>query len=326
MSVRTTAADRYRRILAMVPWIAERDAPTLEEVSAHFDITVKQLMDDLDVVLMVGIPPYSPGDFIDVSYESGHIDLRLGDLFTRPLQLNATEALTILTSSTALRAAEADDSGPIARALTKLQVALGVPDGSIEVSLGEADRATLATLREAVNHRRRIEIDYYSSNSDTTSTRRVDPTRLYATQGNWYVAGWCHQAAAMRVFRVDRIRRVELTAEGFEPPTDVPEATAFTAHDQMPRVAFDVEADTRLPWAVARPETVEDLPDGRRRVVFAVGGDATLARLALELGDGARVVDPAWFAGRYDHVLGPDEVAAACSAAVERIRARYAAL
>ncbi|NLA36807.1 MAG: WYL domain-containing protein [Actinobacteria bacterium] len=323
MSTRTTAADRYRRILAMVPWIAQQHAPTLEAVAEHFDITVKELMADLDVVLMVGIPPYLPGDFIDVSYESGHVDLRLGDLFTRPLQLTATEALTILTSSTALRAAEADDSGPIARALAKLQVALGVPDGSIEISLGEADSAILAALRSAVDDRRQIEIDYYSSNSDTMSTRRIDPTRLYATQGNWYVAGWCHRAEALRVFRVDRIQRAALTDATFEPPSDVPEAVAFASHEQMPRVAFDLEAATRVPWDVARPESVEELGDGRRRAVFAVGGDATLARLVLQLGDGAQVVEPSRLDGDHERMLGPADVAAIRDAVVQRIRARY---
>ena len=323
MSTRTTAAERYRRILAMVPWIAEQDAPTLEAVAEHFDITVKQLMDDLDVVLMVGIPPYLPGDFIDVSYESGHIDLRLGDLFTRPLQLTATAALTILTSSTALRDAEADESGPIARALAKLQVALGVPDGSIEVTLGEADPSILGVLRSAMEEGRRVDIDYYSNHSDTTSTRRVDPNRLYATNGNWYMAGWCHRAEAMRVFRVDRIRGVSVTSESFEPPIDLPAAIDFAAHDEMPRVVFDLDASTRMPWAIARPDSVEELPDGRRRAVFAVAGDATLARLALELGQGAEVVDPSEFADKYVRVLDADDVAAARDAAVERIRARY---
>ena len=60
--------------------------------------------------------------------------------------------------------------------------------------------------------------------STTSRTRRgsgrsrvIDPEQVFVALGHWYVAAWDVTIDAERLFRVDRIRQVELTGEGFEP-------------------------------------------------------------------------------------------------------------
>lgn len=292
MRPRVTAGERYRRILAMIPWIAERDSPTIVEVCTHFGITEEELIADLDVVLMIGVPPYSPGDYIDVRYESGHIDLRLDDYFTRPLRLTATEALALLASGAGLRASEADPDGPISRALRKLQAALGVPDDSFEITLGPADAAILETLRTGLDQRHSVEIDYYTNRTDTSALRVIDPYRIYSAEGHWYVSGFCHRVDDLRLFRVDRIRAATATESTFDEPSVLPDTTLFAASAETPRIVLDVGPDARWATTSAHPDSVEDLGGGRSRVVLPVGGTAWLERLLIGLGDHATVVDP----------------------------------
>src|SRR5690606_12846416 len=77
---------------------------------------------------------------------------------------------------------------------------------------------------EAIDQQRRIEISYRSSDamgSDTSqiTRRQVDPYGL-ARLGPWYLVGYCHLREDMRTFRVDRIRRVDVTATEFRKPAD----------------------------------------------------------------------------------------------------------
>ena len=92
---RTTAADRARRILAIVPWVAERDGPTLTEISERFGVSQSELLADLDVVFMVGTPPYTPDSLIDVVVEDGRVWITLGDYFRRPMRLVPSAAETV---------------------------------------------------------------------------------------------------------------------------------------------------------------------------------------------------------------------------------------
>jgi proteasome accessory factor C len=159
------------------------------------------------------------------------------------------------------------------------------------VSLGGADASTLDALREGLQQHRQVEIDYYSYSTDENRRRRIDPYRVYATEGNWYVIGWCHHAEAERLFRVDRIRSAELLDDRFELPEELPEPTTYAGSGHDRHIALDV--DPRAQWiATYYPvDSVEARDDGKLRVVLAVGGDAWLERLLVRLGPDARVVD-----------------------------------
>lgn len=290
MSQRITSADRYRRILAMIPWIVEQGAPSLGDIAERFSITQDQVLADLDVVLLVGVPPYYPDDYIDVVYESDVVSVRLGDHFRRPLRLTATEALNVLIAGAGLAAAE-PENGPLSRAMGKLRVALGVPDGAIEVALGPADSEVLATLRSGQQESTSVEIEYYTAGTDTLSQRLIDPHRIYSAEGHWYVAGHCHRAADQRVFRVDRIRSAVASAAHFEVPVHVPEPTVFEADEAKRRLVLDLAADAHWMGTTARAEAVERFDDGRRRVTLAVGGRAWMERVLLEAGPDATIVD-----------------------------------
>ena len=62
MSPRAVAGAEIERILALVPWIVAHPGAHKTEIAQRFGITVDQLDDDLALVLMIGVPPYSPGN------------------------------------------------------------------------------------------------------------------------------------------------------------------------------------------------------------------------------------------------------------------------
>ncbi|MDH3296245.1 MAG: hypothetical protein OER95_18150, partial [Acidimicrobiia bacterium] len=80
---RITAADRLRRVLAVVPWIVANPGHAVSEVAARFGLSENDLLADLGVVFMVGLPPYSPDALIDVQIDDkGRVTIMLADYFS----------------------------------------------------------------------------------------------------------------------------------------------------------------------------------------------------------------------------------------------------
>jgi predicted DNA-binding transcriptional regulator YafY len=73
----------------------------------------------------------------------------------------------------------------------------------------------LDTIREAVNAKYTIEIEYLSLN-DELSQRELRPLGLFFWGKTWTLAAWCELRQGYRSFRVDRIQRVIVTDLTFE--------------------------------------------------------------------------------------------------------------
>jgi len=84
---RTKASDRVARMLAMIPWIASHDGPTVDEICERFQVDRRKLLDDLEVLSLVGVPPYTPDTLIEVTIEGDRVWLRFAEVFARPLHL-----------------------------------------------------------------------------------------------------------------------------------------------------------------------------------------------------------------------------------------------
>lgn len=294
MSPRALAGPEIQRILALVPWIVAHPDSPKSEIAARFGISVDQLDDDLALVLMIGVPPYSPGDYLDVEEDDdGHVSIRLADYFQRPLRLTPAEGLALLAAGRALLAVPGSDSeGPLATALAKLEDALDLP--GLVVDVGEP--AELAGVRNAVAAHQQLEIEYWSAGRDEITTRRIDPEVVFFATGEWYLGAYCHRARDERMFRVDRIRSVRPTGETFEPgATAFETGDVYTPRAEDARVTLELEPSAAWVAEAYPTESLTERPDGSLEIVLAVSESAWLERLLVRLGPDARVVAPESF-------------------------------
>ena len=290
---RAAADDRLRRILAVVPWVAAQDGPTLGEVCARFGYgSETELQEDLNLLFMCGVPPYTPDALIEVDVADGRVWIRYADWFARPLRLTAAEALSLVAGSTALLGAGAGDvEGPLARGLAKLADALGVTEEVVDVTFAAAPAGPLEVLRLAAEEHHQVEIEYYTYSRDERTTRVIDPHLVYAAAGQWYVAGFCHLAGADRLFRVDRVARARRLEARFAASATSVAPPVFDPSPADPVIVLQLEPGAAWVASQYPVESVEELGGGRLRVALRVSGDAWLARLLLRLGPEARVVE-----------------------------------
>lgn len=313
---RLAASERLQRLLSIVPWIVDHPGAAVADVCARFAISEPELLKAFDLLQFVGVHPFSPDALIDVVLEDGCVWLHLAQPFGRPLRLTPEEGLALVAAGRSMVGAPGVDAdGSLARGLAKLARSLGIADeGAVDVRLAdEVAPELLDRLRSAARDRHRVAIDYYSFARDEHTAREIDPYQVFADQGRWYVAAWCHRAEGERVFRLDRIGSAEVLDVVFEPPPTADRAGTFQPGPDSPHVVLDLEPDAR--WVVEHYpyERLEDLGDGRRRVTLAVTARPWLERLLLSLGPDAAVVE-------VDDRLGGPGVR---SAAAARVLRRY---
>ena len=92
-------AKRLTRILSVLPWIIEHDGAPTDDVVERFGYTnTAELVKDLHLVFMTGLPGYGPGDLIDVDVFEDEVFVTAADYFARPLRLTPPEALGLLAA------------------------------------------------------------------------------------------------------------------------------------------------------------------------------------------------------------------------------------
>jgi predicted DNA-binding transcriptional regulator YafY len=310
MSV-TGTTQRLSRLLAMVPWLLQRQGVPLGEAARHFEISEAQLVKDLELLFVCGTPGHLPDDLIEASWDSGRIFLDNADPISRPLRLGVDEAVALLAGLRTLADVPGlHDKDVLATVLDKLSTAAGEAAAradTLHVDLsGGAPEHVLAAARDAVRRRRRVRLLYLVPSRDETTDRDVDLMRVLNVGNRWYLEGWCHRAEGVRLFRVDRVLEITiLDREGTPPRSAVPRVGASgTEQDLFTPSADDllvtVELEPAARWVAEYypVDGVEELPEGRLRLQLRTASPEWLLRLALRLGGGMVVVEPAEVAER----------------------------
>ena len=312
------ASERLRRLLTVVPYLVRNQGTGVSDAAALFGMSEPELLADLDLLFVSGLPPYGPGDLIDVDIQDGRIWIGMADYFGRPLRLTRSEALAIYLRGTLLAGAPGFEEAPaLSSALAKLAQALG-PEalGELPERVGATGDGrtpdTLGELRRAAAERERLRIEYYAASGAETTQREIDPEEVFFAIGNWYVAAWDHRSDSERLFRADRIHATSRTGERFEPRgLQGAGRPLYTPGQDDVRVILRLGPEAR--WVAEYYETVREaeLDDGRLEVELPAGRLEWLERLLLRLWPDAEVVAPPELTGRVRELAG-------------RTRARYA--
>lgn len=298
--------DRLPRLLALVPYLMSHPGAQVPEVARLFGLNEKQLIDDLQLVWMCGLPGHTPGDLIDVSWDGGEILIENAETIARPLKLGVDEVSALLVALRLLaELPEFGGSEALGRVIAKLEQAAG--DGAAAVSnqvAVEVDAApdALATVTAAVRAGRRLSLRYYVPGRDEVTPREVDPLRVVLVDGRHYLEGWCYRAEAMRMFRVDRVLEVTVLDVPADPPAeaepmDVADGV-FRPSESDELVELEVTPAGRWVSEYYPVERVEELGEGRQRITLRARDQSWLVRLALRLGDAGRVIRPESLAER----------------------------
>ncbi|GCD89041.1 YafY family protein [Nocardioides sp. LS1] len=302
------AKDQVARLLTLVPFLHARGQVRLDDAAAALGVPADQLVKDLKVLLMCGLPGGYPDDLIDVDLDAlegpeadGVIRVSNADYLARPLRLTPTEATAIIVALRALRNGATDETRVVVdRALAKLEAAAAEGTAAPRIDPGdepvEADLSRLeARLRDAARRQRQVRLTYFVPSRDEESERTVDPRGVVTANGFAYLDAWCHSAEAPRLFRLDRIHEAEVLDTAIETPPEAPRDLGdglFAQSSETTRVRLLLEPAARWVVEYYPVESVRQRARGRLEVALQVADERWLQRLLLRLAPHARVISP----------------------------------
>jgi len=285
-----SAESRVKGLLVMLPWLMKREKVRISDMAAQFSLSEQDLIDDIQLAAMCGLPPYTPLELTEVYIDGDHIVVGPNKHFERRLELTPSEAFGL----SLLAAAAGDIPGfqrgkELKSALKKLRKVLG--DGIVDVDLESPEFLDVVT--KAASTRERLDIVYWTPGTNTESQRRITVRSVFTDKGHWYVTADDDASGETRHFRVDRMRSV--TGTGLysmhrEETVEIP--AWFSDTTDKPVVVLDI--DPRAQWIVETYpcRSVVEGDNGMIRAELVASSEHWLSRLLLRGGDAVTVVSP----------------------------------
>jgi proteasome accessory factor C len=312
--------ERFARLVTLASILIEagrnEEKLALAELCARLQISELELREDVSVLNVVNFGGGSYVLYAEISDDDATIEVDpqpYGDNFARPARLLPVEAKALVAAIDLI--GEHIPEGSLTSAREKIVTALGEDpmEQGLQVAAAGGDDSRIArVVSKAIVGRQILELEYYKENEDEFSERRVEPYALMNGREGWYVATFDPARQAMRHFRLDRIKRAEVSDERFEPR---PEVNPSADVDGWPRTGEVPASATarvwispdRARWAREQRRVVDEYADGSITVELSFAGTDWLVREVLkEAGDAV--------------VLEPPDAREAVLAAVKRLR------
>ena len=298
----TGERERLPRLLALVPYLQAHQGIGAAQAAADFDISEDQLRRDLQLLWMCGLPGHGPGDLIDLSFEGDTVSVLFDAGMSRPLRLTAEEALALIIGLRILSEVPGLTEGDaVQRALAKVELAAGgavAAADTISVEL-DASARLVPVLQRAVDDQRALALRYYTATRDESTDRVVDPVRIFELDHRHYLEAWCRRAEGMRIFRVDRIERVDVLNEPARPPSDIQlRDLSEGAYTPAPEhLLAELRVGATYSWVADYYPSDEVLEaGGRHRISIRVADPAWVRALVLGSDGQVEVLSPEWLA------------------------------
>jgi predicted DNA-binding transcriptional regulator YafY len=297
--------ERFARLVTLASILIQAgrsgQSLELEDLCHRLQISDGELREDIGVLNVVNFGGGSYVLYAEIDEDHGTVTVDpepYSDNFARPARLLPVEAKALVAAIDLI--GEHLPQGSLTSAREKIVAALGEDpmEQGLQVAHGGSDDSDVSrVVSQAITKRVLLELDYYKENEDEFSVRRVEPYALINGREGWYVATFDPEKHDVRHFRLDRIKRAELTSVRFEPRAEVnPSAdvegwprTGEVAASRSARVWISPE---RARWAREQRKLVAEYDDGAIVVELSFAGLDWLVREVLKEAGDAAVLEP----------------------------------
>jgi proteasome accessory factor C len=290
-----SGADRYNFMLALTGYLISHRQQPLAELANHFQVSEKEIKSAVVTISLSGVGMYRPDELFFLDYdllEDGIVDLSFAPTLEEVPRLSTRQAAAIASGLAFLvDLVDPEDQGQINELLEILgRGALSTKELPFMVQPNRGD-GDLALVRAAVAQSKALRCSYINSTGEISS-REIEPKLLESRESNWFVRGFCRTNNEPRVFRLDRMRQIELL-DSFEERV-MPggeNSEIYAIRDTDTEVLFEVEPEAFGLIADYKPE-YEISGNKAVQVKISIGELETLGRIVSRYSGKVRVLAP----------------------------------
>lgn len=277
------------RLIGILSILLQRETVTAPYLAERFEVTRRTINRDIEDLCKAGIP------IITKQGADGGISIMENYKIERTL-LTSTEMKDILAGLRSLDSV--NGTNRYGQLMEKLSV--GSSDfmeggQSVLIDLSSWYKDSLAPkieqIRYAIDSRRELDFFYYSPGGE--SVRTIEPYYLIFRWSSWYVWGWCTIRKDFRLFKLNRMTRLQ-SGEAFErrpaSPPDLSSERIFPWDYQA-----IVRIHPRYKWRLVEEygmESFTEQPDGSLLCSCGFTDPESMVCWVASFGDGAELLEP----------------------------------
>jgi predicted DNA-binding transcriptional regulator YafY len=210
---------RLSRLTAILTQLQTRRLLTATTLAEKFSVSVRTIYRDIRALEQAGVP---------ILTEEGKGYSLMEGYKIPPVMFTESQAnALILAEQLVLKNKDASFIKDYTEAIDKIKAVLRQSEKDkanlladrtrFEQNLNrERNSSNISELQQALTNFILVKFDYKNEQNKSTS-RTVEPFALISTNENWLLIAWCRMRKEFRFFRLDRIVKMQLLIEKFEP-------------------------------------------------------------------------------------------------------------
>ncbi|MGX8833732.1 helix-turn-helix transcriptional regulator [Amedibacillus sp. YH-ame6] len=276
------------RYFQMVYLLLEKGNMTAPELAKHFEVSVRTIYRDIDILSSAGIPIYA------TQGKGGGIFIQDKFVLNKSI-LSEEEQKQIIMALQGIRMVEDDNTSVL---LSKLSSVFQKQDTNwFEFDFSSwtktgARKEVFHTLQSAIFKSKKVSFQYYNGKGEAVE-RLVEPLKLVFKSYDWYLYGFCCMRDDYRFFKLTRIKNLVMKDDGYV--RAVPEGIFSRSEKfEMDMVKVTLLFDKSMSVQVYEKfdEEVTVREDGNLIVETRMPNNELLFRYVLSCGEKVEVISP----------------------------------
>lgn len=198
------------RLLGILVMLSKKEKVTAPQLAEHFEVSRRTINRDIEILCMAGIP------VVTTQGKHGGISIQEGYKLDKNIFTN-DELSNIIAG---LRAVDSVHSTSDIENLLNKVVPKDQSGGEdvLRIDLASFYKESIAPkikkLKDAAISRNVVKFEYYSKSGK--SLRTVEPCYIVYRWNNWYLYAYCRQTDTFRLFKLNRLWKLETLEDGFD--------------------------------------------------------------------------------------------------------------
>ena len=197
------------RLFEIVYILMQKRKTTAKELANRFEVSTRTIYRDIETLSGANIPIYASKG------KDGGIGL-LDEYVLNKTILSEEEQNQILFALQGMKKVKGQDEQDI---LEKLSILFNKKINDwIKIDFsnwGNAKEQRFDMIKSAILNKQLVQFTYYNSNGEE-SKRIVEPLQIWLKDKSWYLVSYCKLKQDYRIFKIARIKEVNMLQEHFE--------------------------------------------------------------------------------------------------------------
>ena len=279
---------KENRYFQMIYLLLEKGSMTAPELADYFEVSVRTIYRDIDILSSAGIPVYATRG------KGGGISIQDNFVLKKSI-LSEQEQTQILMALQGIRIVEDEYTRTLLSKLSSVFQKQNVNWLEIDFSSwtkSGAGKDNFQKLQSAIFKSKIVAFHYYSGKGEVIK-RVVEPLKLVFKSTDWYLYGYCSTRNDFLFFKLTRIRNLEITNDEYVrsiPEQIFVEEEKFEMETVKVTLLFDKSMSFRV-YDKFDDEVTEN-QDGSLLVETVMPNNELLISHILSWGDKVEVISP----------------------------------